>query len=40
MIQTKGILVLSSCKAAGRITIGKPYAGKLHVRFDEGSLRR
>ena len=28
----------SNCKCLWRKIIGKPYAGKLHVRFDEGEL--
>jgi hypothetical protein len=28
----------SICKCLWRKIIGKPYAGKLHVRFDEGEL--
>ena len=28
----------SGCESNWRKIIGKPYAGKLHVRFDEGEL--
>lgn len=28
----------SDCESDWRKIIGKPYAGKLHVRFDEGEL--
>jgi hypothetical protein len=28
----------SDCESNWRKIIGKPYAGKLHVRFDEGEL--
>jgi hypothetical protein len=28
----------SVCESIWRKIIGKPYAGKLHVRFDEGEL--
>jgi predicted HicB family RNase H-like nuclease len=28
----------SNCESLGKKMIGKPYSGKLNVRFDEGEL--
>ena len=35
-----GMGILSRRNAAGPMAVGKPCAGKLHARFDEGPLRR